>query len=372
MTTGNDRYVQHLRGQLSAVLDDVTPPAAPTAAVKRRGKAIRTRRRVGVVAGLAVVVVAAALVPGLLRQPKAQHPVSHNKNPEVTVRTVGHHPHGVIAQGAINGKPWRITLSWMGKNLCVGISAKSPDAACGLPDAVASAGWPAALEAIGAGAINALYGNLAGQVRHVNIALSDGAVLDLRPVRFAGHNWIGIELPAELAVTRLVAYARSGELAYAIPFTGTRGTLPIVQRWLRPGQPTPGRYTRLVGSGVSAGKRWSITLHAGPWGQCAVLAARGESGPLDCWSPTRKPGAVTGSGGPAEWWTVGAVQPRVNYLVLSMTDGSTQHVPTVRVGSLRFYAIVILARPRIAHWAAYDASGHRLDGGQGAPSFGHS
>lgn len=73
----------------------------------------------------------------------------------------------------------------------------------------------------------------------------------------------------------------------------------------------------------------------------------------------------------APWWLVAAVRPKVSYLVLSMTDGTTRHVPTVQVGSVRMYAIVITAGPRITHWAAYDASGHRLYGGRGAPGFGH-
>jgi hypothetical protein len=373
MTTGNDPYVEHLRGQLSAVLDDVTPRAAPTAAVKRRGKTIRTRRRVGIAAALGVAVVAAALVPGLLRQSKASGPVSHG-HPNVTVQPVGRDaPRGLIAQGAIDGKPWRITLRWMGKNLCVGISAKLPDANCGAADAVATAGWPTILEAIGNGATNALYGISAGQVRQVNLVLSDGAVLDLRPVRFARHHWVGVELPAKLAVTRVVAYSRTGELAYAIPFTAVQGGLPSIEDWLRPGQPMPREFTRPIGSGVSAGKRWSVTIHAGPWGQCAVIDIPGDSGGGGCWPPTRQPGLVTGSGGPTDlpWSFVAAVRPKVRYLVLSLTDGTTRRVPTVQVGGLRFYALVIIRGPRIARWSAYDASGHRLYGGQGAPGFGH-
>ena len=90
MTTDNDRYLKHLHGQLTAVLDDVTPPAAPAAAVKRRGKAIRNRRRAGVAAGLSVAVVAAALIPGLLHQSNTPAPISsHHRYPKVTIRTVG-------------------------------------------------------------------------------------------------------------------------------------------------------------------------------------------------------------------------------------------------------------------------------------------
>src|ERR1700719_1198390 len=103
MTTSNDPYLEHLRGELTAVIDDVTPPAAPTAAVRRRGKAIRSRRRIGVAAGLSVAIVAAALIPWLLRQSSAQGPISpQHKSPKVTVGIVGRGaPAGLIAQGAI-------------------------------------------------------------------------------------------------------------------------------------------------------------------------------------------------------------------------------------------------------------------------------
>ncbi len=373
MTTGNDPYLEYLRGELTAVLDDVAPPAAPTAAVRRRGKAIRNRRRVGVATGIGVAVLAAALVPGLLRQSKAGGPISpRHQSPKVIVGNVGRGaPAGLIARGAIDGKPWRMTLSWQGKDLCVGTSGDLPRPGCGQPSSYAAA-WPATLDGTGGGAINALYGAVAARVARVSITLSDGIVLNLRPVGFGGRRWIGLELPAKLAVTKVVAYSRSRELAFAIPFTAARGGLPSVEAWLRSGERAPRQFARLIGSGVSAGKQWSVTVHVGPWGQCAVPAIPGDFGNVGCWpATTRQAGGIMGSGGPAQfpWWIVAAARPRVSYLVLSMTDGTTRHVPTVQVGNIRLYAIVLLGRPRIARWAAYDASGHRLYGGQGAPSL---
>lgn len=374
MSTDNDMYREHLRDQLIAVLNDVTPHPAPTAAVKRQGKAIRNRRRVGVVAGLAVGIIAAALVPGLLHQSKAQVPVTpEHKDPKVTVGTVGRGAQrGLIARGAIEGKPWRITLSWMGKNLCVGISPKSPAAVCGAPDALAVAMWPADIEGTGDGRVNVLYGIAASQVRRVSIALSDGAVLDLHPVRFAGLRWIGVELPAKLAVTTVMAYSRSRELAYAIPFIAERGGLPSFGHWLRPGEPVPGEIARKIGSGVSADKRWSMTVHGGPWGMCAVPEIAGDAGTIGCWSATAKQNGVLMNGSlPTQFgrWAVAAARPSVSYLMLTMTDGSTRRVPVVQVGNVRLYAIVIISGPRIARWAAYDAAGHRLYGAQGGAEF---
>jgi hypothetical protein len=361
MTTGNDPYVQHLRGQLSAVLDDVTPSAAPTAAVKRRGKAIRTRRRVGVAAGLVVAVVVAALVPGLLRQPKAPSPVTR-KHPKVTVRPVGRDAaHGLIAQGAIDGKPWRITLRRQGKYLCVISSGKRPETDCTSPDSYA-ASWPATLGGVGGGSIEALYGTVTGQVNRVSLALSDGVVLNLRPVRSSGYKWIAVELPASLPVTKVTAYSRRGELAYAIPFTAGLGGLPSVSNWLRPSEPAPREFVRAIGSGIA--------IHSGPWGQCAVSSNPADRGTLSCWPTTRLEGAVSGGSGDrakGTQWIIAATRRQVSYVVLAMTDGSTRRVRVVKVGTARLYAVVIVHGPRIASWAAYDASGHQLYGGQGSP-----
>jgi hypothetical protein len=373
MSTGNGPYLEHLRGELTAVLDDVTPSAAPMAAVKRRGKAIRNRRRIGVAAGLGVAIVAVALGPGLLRHYGAAGPISSQRqNPEVTVGIVGHGaPAGLIAQGAIDGKRWRVTLTKQGRFLCVGTSGDLPRAGCRRPSDYWAA-WPATLNGVGGGAVNALYGVVAAQVRRVSVVLSDGVVLNLRSVGFDGRRWIGFELPAQLTVTKVVAYSRSHELAYTIPFTAARGDMPSIESWLRPGERVPRQFTRLIGSGVSAGKKWSVTVHAGPWGQCVVPAIPGNSGSRGCWPATqRKAGVIMGSGDTTTypWWIIAAARARVSYLVLSMTDGTTRQVPTVQVGKVRLYTIVMISGPRIAHWAAYDASGHRLYGGRGAPSF---
>ena len=367
MTTGNNQDLEYLRSQLTTVLDAHTPPAAPTVAVKRRGRAIRNRRRLGVATALSVAVVAAALVPGLVRQMATSTPISPmHKNPTVTVGTVGRDARpGLIAQGTINGRPWHITLSRQGKNLCVSTSGDLPLSGCSPANSYAAA-WPATLNGTGSSSVNALYGIAARQVRRVSVRLSDGVVLNLRAVRFAGHRWIGLELPAKLAVTRVTAYSGRRELAYAIPFTSVRGGLPSVQAWLRPGQPAPRRFVRLIGSGV--------TIHVGPWGECVVPSAPIGAGDVDCWSSgTRQPGAIAGSGDPAKdpWWILVTVRPQVSYLLLLMTDGSTRRIPVVQVGNARFYAIVITNGPRIASWASYDASGHRLSGGQGAPGFAH-
>jgi hypothetical protein len=371
MTTGNDPYLEHLRGQLTDVLDDVSPPAAPTAAIKRKGNAMRVRRRVGIAAGILVAVVTAVLVPSLLRTSAASGPVGGTP-PNVTVDTIGRSaPRGLIAQGAINGKPWRITLiRQQGNQLCVQPSGGFGfGQSCGSPGSYGT-NWPTTLDGFGGNRANALYGLVAQQVSMVSVELSDRAVLDLRPVGFEGRRWIGVEIPTSLKVIRLVAYSRGGEIAHAIPFTAGPGGLPSVEDWQRPGQPTPGVVARQIASGVTAGRRWRVTAHLGPWGLC-VIPWIGGSGNMGCTTGTdRRPGGLISSGEPGLFtWSVGIAQPQTSYLLLSMTNGSTQRVPVVQVGNLRLYTVVLIHGLRIAHWAAYDSLGHRLYGGQGGAAF---
>lgn len=376
MTTGNDPYLDHLRGQLTAVIDDLRPPAAPTALIKQRGKSIRNRRRAGVAAGLIVAIVAAALVPGLLHQLRAPTPVAPpQKNLQVKAFIVGKHaPRGLIATGAIDGKTWRISVSRQGKDICLTSSGTVAQAGC-TPVGDYAAGQPATLDGVGGGPISTLYGIVSSQVALVNLDLSDGSVLNLHPVRFDGRLWIAAELPGRLTVTRVVAYSLFHEIAYAIPFYSAPGGLPSVEAWLRPGQPVPPEFVRLIASGVTAGKRWSVTLHAGPWGQCIVPAIPGDGGNTGCWATdTNQPGLIMGSGGPGtnQSWYVAEAPANVSYLVLSMTDGSTRRVPIAQIGHDHLYAIVILGGPHIASWAAYNSSGHRQYGGRGDPTFGRS
>src|SRR5215469_852192 len=279
MTTGNDPYLEHLRGQLTEVFEDVSPPAAPTVAIKRKGNAMRVRRRVGIAAGLLAAVIAAVLVPGLLRLSTASTPVNKTpKYPKVTVGIVapGAQP-ALIARGTINGKPWQILLRWQGKNLCVQPTGYRASSGCGPLESYGGL-WPATLDGIGGGSANSVYGIVASQVSRVSIVLSDGVMLNLNPVTFARHRWIGVEVPTQLEVTRIVAYSRGGELAHTIPFTDNPGGLPGASDWQRPGQATPRQFVRVIASGVSAGEPWKLTVHLGPWGLCITPAIPGDGG----------------------------------------------------------------------------------------------
>jgi hypothetical protein len=370
MTAGNERggpEPRDVREWLGTALAEMPASSAPVDAVRRRGRRMRTRRRFGAAAALAVLVAVAVTVPGLLRGHSTPVPVAPLATPKVTVGHVtSPASHGLIATGTVDGKPWTIRLTAAGMDICVYASG-APDLGCGIEWTQPS--WPISFSSAGS-VVTASVGTVSAQVSRVDVVLSDGAVLKLDPVRFGRARWIGLEVPRRLTVGRLIAYSRHGVLAYAIPFTEPGG-LPIVVNWLTPGEPVPGRVTRVVGAGRSDGTSWSVTVHAGPWGWCAVPAVPGSGGTTGCWPgvPARY-GVMLGSGGPTSrpWWIVGAVRSSVSYLAMSLKAGGTVRIPVVEVAGERLYAVAVFRPSLIAGWGAYDARGRRLYGGSGAPS----
>jgi hypothetical protein len=204
----------------------------------------------------------------------------------------------------------------------------------------------------------------------ISIRLSDGVVLDLHPFGWSGFRWIGLVVPHELRVTEAVAFAGRRELGYAIPFTETGS--PTFGLWLRAGQTGPARVTRLIGSGAVAGKAWSVTGYAGPWGYCVALqspdGAGSSCGPRA--HPTGYgPELEVGAAPEVPRWVIGTARPSVAYQKLVMSDQRTIRVAVVRFAGVKYYALAITAGPQIVRWGAFDAAGHRVDGGQGPPAF---
>jgi len=358
-----------VREWLGTALAEMPASAAPVDAVRRRGRRMRVRRRFGAAAALAVLVAAVVTVPGLLHGRSTPVPVAPLVTPKVTVGHVtSPASHGLIATGTVDGKPWTIRLTAAGKDICVYTSG-SPGMDCGVDWTQPS--WPISFSSAGS-AVYASVGTVSPQVSRVDVVLSDEAVLRLDPVRFGRARWIGVEVPARLPIGRLIAYSRHGVLAYAIPFTDLGTGLTIVENWLTPGEPVPGRVTRVIGAGRNGGTRWSVTVHAGPWGWCAVPAVPGGGGGTGCWPgiPPGKYGVQLGSGGPGSrpWWIVGAVRSSVSYLSLSLKHGGTVLIPVVTVAGERLYAVAVFRPSLIAGWGAYDSRGRRLYGGSGAPS----
>ena len=363
-----------VRDRIDAALGLVEPPAAPVGAVISRGRRIRLRRRVAGAVAFAVAVAAAVTVPSLAHLPghRATPVTRPTTPPKVTITPIGPHaPRDLIAAGTINGRPWTIRIGPGPTLTANGMSVLNVGPANNA-SYTANVVQPWITDGTSGKSTYSVAGAVAPQVTRLGVDLSDGQKLALVPVAHAvrPHGkvtlWAGVVLPKQVSVTRVVAYSRHGVLAYAIPFTGA-GVLPSIQNWLRPGQRVPGRTTVTLASGRTGSRRWSISVHGGPWGWCVVgdwgVPGNFDSGCLP--SLSGKPGFVFGAG----WLYVATARPGVSYLMLALADGRSMRVPVHDVAGTPVFAIGALGSLHIRHWAAYDAAGRRLYGGTGRPGW---
>lgn len=365
-----------VRDRIGAALDQIIPPPAPVLAVMRRGRRVRVRRRAGLAVGLAVVLLAIVITPRLVHHlglPPSPSPAA--EQPKLTIEPVGPEAvRGLIAQGTINGSPWTIRLARMGKRLCIEAS-DGPGMACQRPGAFRTSGAPVSLQGGGDVSRYFLAGPVASTVRQVRLVLSDRAVLRVDSVRYGRQRWIGMEMPGELRIMKAIAYSVHGEVGHAIPFYESRAGIPTFVDWQRPGETGQPRITRRVGSGLSAGQRWSATEHTGPWGYCMTVLLAGQNQGTDCTSEFSAEGnGMTSSSGSEStsgnlpWWFVGAVPTSVRYLEFAISDGRTIRVRAVAAGMESFYAFALGApNLRVTSWDAYDSAGRRVSGGRGLP-----
>ena len=364
MSPGNEQDIRQLLG---GVLDTITPSPVPASTVLRKGRVLRRRRRVGSAAGaataLAAVAVATAVIPGLLHQGGHQPPVSRQRNgPAVTVHPPGRHsPAGEIAWGTVNGRRWQLITTRSGA-----ISVAGASAAAGSVPMSPAGPDPISLGALG-GTLQAYYGAVRRDVTSVEVTLGDGSKFRLQPVTVFGHRLIGFETPLREAVGRIVAYSGHRELAYAIPYNGAGVAMWGVM--LRPGQAEPPRLSRTIFSGRVTGTYHRVTVHLGPWGRCLTDSAGSSACSPASPGPAASAGVIMRTAGPGQpGLLIGALQPSVKAMVLTMAGGGSVSVPLDAMGSLKFYALVITGHPRILSWATFGGAGNQIDGGQGAPS----
>jgi hypothetical protein len=362
---------QQLRQQLYGALQTITPPLAPVDAVIRKGKSIRLRRRIGAVAGLAVLVAigagASALVP-----PGSRGPVSPQK-PVVTVNPPGPHaPRGLISSGMVNGKSWRIVAQrpqvqggpgGKAREYCFEANGAVSSEACG-PALAADAGGPVNFSGLSGGAVETMYGAVAPDVTRAEVILADGTMLGLHPVAAYGGRYVGFAIPASLPIARIIAYSGPDELRYAIPFHSASGSTvaggggggppgPPPPPPTKGGQQAPPRGSYLIGSGSVGGQAWSLTVHAGPWGYCITGATE------DCLdivsAPLGNQMLVENSTSSAAGYDFGSASGSVDHVIVTFADGSTATVRPADAGRAKFFAFAVprggIAR-RVTYYAA--------------------
>jgi len=347
---------RELRQRLDGVLEAVTPSPAPVAATLRRGKTIRTRRRIGVAAGLAAAVGIALAAPGLVRQIVRQTP-SAPARPVVTAYQPGPRaPRGEIGWGTINGKRWRISIDTSvpaAAGQCLDVTQTNgqnagPD--CAPPADLSQDPSPVIFSGLEINdGVSYMFGVVQPNVARVVIALSDEATLALRPYRLGGVRWVAFAVPTSLTIASATAYSDRSELGYAIPYGQSFLT------WLRPGERGLPRATYVIGSGVANGVAWSVTLYIGPWGYCYSFGTC-TSGP----DRTAAIGIDEGFYSAGEVAIVESARPPVAYVVAAMSDGSSLRARAVDVGGLRFWAWVIPKGSKLRRVVLYSASGRQL------------
>lgn len=360
--TGNEG--QELRERLGGALDVIEPSPAPLGAVLRQGKAIRRKRRAGIAACIAVAAGIAIAVPSLLPNRSAPQPASPPK-PVITVHPGRTSVPGEIAYGTVNGEPWKIVLGKDG-------SVRSPGfaiAGSGYAQFSLGPGQDASFAGMGNEHLVNHFGQVRRDVVTLSVSLSDGRVLVLRPVELFGRSYVGFQVPAQLAITKMVANGPYGELGYAVAFKG------MVANWLRTDEPVPPMITARIASGVTDGKTWSITGYAGPWGLCfSVIDLAANT--TDCMpsspsgrQPIRLMMTDLGTASqPGDF--IGRVAPDVASMRLSLAGGRTETVPAVTLAGRKYVGLAYPASAGITGWAVYDAAGHALASGSGAPSLG--
>ena len=344
-----------LMGRLDQALQAITPRPAPVGQAARRGTVIRVRRRLAAVAGLAVVAAGVA-VPVMLHQQAAQPALSKPRHHHVTVYPAGPHaPAGLIASGAVDGRPWRMSTSKPGTDgaargsQCFTVLSTQ---GCG-PVGGAGRADPVNFTGISAAATRVEYGPVSAAVRHVTVQLADGTVLTLHPVSVYGIRYVAFAVPLHAVISRITAYAAHGELASAIPFNAPAWGATVGQ-WLRPGQRGLPRASHLVASGTAGGGAWSVTAYVGPWGECVV--ARGGGTVASSCAQVSSPQGASVLG-----WTAGpprvvsaTASAAVDHVVISLAGGGTIRVRAIAVGEQKFFGFALGRGQRASGWRAYD------------------
>ncbi len=285
--------------------------------------------------------------------------------PRLIVTTLKHAAAGgVVAAGTINGKRWQIQLqgsqSWDGTWQCVPTILFATACQIGtnnLWGPFPSQSEPAFLGAAG----QTMLGQVRDNVSRLNVRLSDGIVLKLRPVTAYGRRWVGLVFPAGVTMNRATAYSGAIQIAHTTPFIADDGNYSFLT-WLGPGDHGPAIVTKAISRKVVPGDR----LFVGPWGNCV-----GWPGAYSCW-PLR---SLNVSGWVYEFphapstprSVVMAVRSSVAYMLLHLSNGKTMRVRVVKGAGIGFVAYRITDNPSVLSWGLYSSRGVRLSGGNGPP-----
>jgi hypothetical protein len=359
-----------LRAELNEALQAIEPTAPPVEAVIRRGRRLRFRRRLtalGAAAVAALVALGVAGYPALTQKsaPNASAPPGP-RQAGVTVTTPFGSPEGVIATGTVGSQPWLLSVSdsrATGECFTGTVGNGSLGSVCDLAPRLASE--PASWHLLSDGSNEALITGVPSDIMYVVVSTSGRQQFMLPAVTVDGRGdrYVGLVVPRGLNVTTGTAYLATGQRVASVRFSppsmaepGTSMNSPsLAKAGFRPGE----------GGG---GHGWTATAEQAPWGTC-VAASEGANRAVSCTTAaplitlTALGVASTATGLPAIVY--GSAQPGAASLTVTLTDGSSQKVPVVAVGSEHLWAFALDKGQAVKNWTAYSAANQPL--GTGGP-----
>lgn len=394
---------QTLSRRLHQELDALPAPAAPVAAVIRRGAARRARRWVTAASGLAAVAAVAVSIPLLSsRSQPAGRPgpglqaghVTHTGTPTPGPTLTG----TTFAAGTAAGRPWQLSvrnIAGPGARCLPAIMLNAtdgylPPTGAGVAGGLASLAFLTSVPGQPDAGFAAL--RVAPDVTRLTVVLRSGGTLALRPVtvRACGQRLplAGFSYPRS-GVATITAYAGAQLLTRVTPpaslFTGTArpgvssvppgtpgsaGATPRLvpgvwqQLWRTPAPVAAG----LVAAGRLAGTQWRISVQLGPAGDCfagATFGGQVATRATDCVPIALPPATVTLQRFVIQQHTgltgyAGLASPRTGYLVARLADGGSVRARPIQVGGRQYVAFAVPAGRTVTRVTVYDRAGMAL------------
>ena len=394
---------QVLSQRLHEDLDTLTARPAPVGAVRRRGRAIRTRRWAGAASGL----MAGAAAVAITLSPPAGSPAARpaaartaavptgagasSAAPPAGVANSARPPGGsAFAAGTDGGAAWRLSvrnIAGRGSSCLPAVMLDGTDGdlltATALTQGITSTafldnapGHPGA----GFAAVQ-----VAPAVNRLTAIFRNGTTLTLHPVtrRACGRplHLAGFAYPAS-GVTQISAYSggpfasTSRETPPASLFHGTGAAsgpatsqppLRLVPGvWEHMGATPPIAAAAAIGAGRRGAGHWRVTVTLGATGECfagASFGAGGYTGSTAC-QPIGLPPATVAlhplafAAQPRLDGYGALVSPRAATVVAALSNGTTERITPVTVGGRGYLALVLPSGATLTRLTLRDGSGH--------------
>jgi hypothetical protein len=344
-----------LRGWLDEMVEDMGTGPVPVTQAVRRGRTLRTVRRVKI-AGAVVLVGLLGVAGSVLTVARPRitpaPPVKH----AVVVNPVHRDVHNdAVFSGTVDGHPWSRTAD---ATICTTLWGLD----CSKEPHIARPDTPIEIGGSGDTKVSVLYDiEFRADIARVELSLTDGEQLSLTPASVYGGGLAMVVLPAGVGVATVSTYSAAGSLvAYAVAFHGPPG-LASVETWYQPGQvPTEPTLVRTVSGRTPKGVAASFDIDEGPFGTCYVVEAAGRSTclPLGFIESAMLTSPINDS----DIWNSagGTVGGDVDHVDFRLSDGRTITVKPVHVGSANVAIVFLDSDVRPKSVTEYDAAGHVL------------